>query len=189
MTGRVTVVIPTIPPRRDLLMRALNSVWNQERPADAVSIAVDHHHEGAWVTRQRALDAVQTEWTAFLDDDNAFLPDHLSSLMDHAAKTGADYVFSYFDTWESKSIDPLRVFGKPFDNANPHHTTMTILVRTELAKSVGFTPPSPGDLVGGEDWRFTLGCVERNAKIVHLPKYTWVWYWSYTNTSGMPDRW
>ncbi len=60
MTGRVTVVIPTIPPRRDLLMRALNSVWNQERPADAVSIAVDHHHEGAWSATPRSFTCPST---------------------------------------------------------------------------------------------------------------------------------
>lgn len=188
----VTVCIPTIPPRSTnrMLPLALRSVFTQTHPAAAVSIAVDIAHEGAWVTRQRALMAVfGSEWVAFLDDDDWWYSIHLERLLACAEDTGADYVFSYFDT---NMADPLGLFGREFDPANPSHTTMTILVRTELAQDVGFTPPHPGDIVSGEDWRFTLGCVEAGAKIVHLPERTWFWNWhpeDSRNTSGQPHNW
>lgn len=193
MSTDVTVVIPTIPPRaRDLLPRALASVFAQEYSAAAVAIAVDNLHQGAWATRGRALNTAQTEWVAFLDDDDEYLPEHLGRLLEEAARTEADYVFSYF--YPVGMGDPLGLFGRPFDSAQPHHTTMNIVVKTKLAQSVGFTAPDPQDSVGGEDWRFILGCVEAGAKIVHLPERTWVWHYhpdanSGPNTSGRGDNW
>lgn len=184
----VTVVIPTIPPRRhDLLPCALNSVFAQEYPISAVSVAIDVHREGAWKTRQRALDAASTEWVAFLDDDDEFYPQHVAHLMDCALESQADYVFAYWDL--TKTADILGHFGEVFDPKRPHHTTMTVMVKTKLAQSVGFTPREPQHAVGGEDWRFMLGCVEAGAHVVHLPEQTWFWRFHSNNTSGREDRW
>lgn len=185
----VTVVIPTIPPRElDMLPRAIRSVAYQEEPVAALAIAIDVRKEGAWATRQRALDMATTPWVAFLDDDDEFLPMHTRLLLDCAEHEAADYVFSYYTL--AHCFDVLGTFGKPFDHADPHHTTMTVLVRTKLAQSVGFTPPLPEHTVGGEDWRFTLGCVDAGAKIVHVPVRTWHWHHHFPgNTSGRPDRW
>lgn len=166
------------------------SVWEQTWPAAQVSVAADLDHEGAWATRGRALAAVRTGWTAFLDDDDQFKPEHIERLLACAQETGADYVFSWFDTrYTIRQADPLGHFGKPFDPANPHHTTMTVLVRTELAQVVGFTPPADSDLVGGEDWRFTLGCVAAGARIIHLPERTWYWHHDRIGTQGLRNRW
>lgn len=77
----VTVVIPSIPPRAKLLHRALDSVLTQRYTADAIVVEVDRDHAGAAVTRNRGLAKVDTEWTAFLDDDDVFGPDHLAELM------------------------------------------------------------------------------------------------------------
>lgn len=107
-----------------------------------------------------------------------------------AAYTDADYVFSWFVLGSMcGNVDRLGHFGREFDPANPHHTTMTVLVKTELAQAVGFTPPEDKARVGGEDWRFTLGCVAAGAKIVHLPERTWTYSCLPGNTSGLPDRW
>lgn len=196
MTG-ITVAIPTIPPRAlDLFPHAVSSAMRQELQPAAISVAVDKWHHGAWATRQRALDAVLTDWTAFLDDDDEFYPKHLWTLHTEATRKNADYVYSYYDT--ARTYDYLGGFGKQFNPACPSHTTMTILVRTELAKAVGFSPRDNGDEAGGEDWRFTLGCVAQGAKIVHVPAQTWYWrhHWKYpngertlANTSGREDRW
>jgi hypothetical protein len=184
----VTVVIPTIPPRADtLLPLAVSSALRQSHLPAAISIAVDRDHDGAWATRQRALDPVITPWVAFLDDDDEFYPQHLERLLGCAHKMVADYVFSYWDT--SRSWDVLGHFGKVFDPSNPHHTTMTVLCRTELAQAVGFTPPAEGDIAGGEDWRFELGCVAAGARIVHLPEQSWYWRHHDRNTSGQPENW
>lgn len=188
MDTGVTVAIPAIPPRRhELLPQAIASVWAQDHPVAGLAIATDLDREGAWVTRQRALDMVRTEWTAFLDDDDVLYPMHVGRLLETAREHDADYVFSYYD--RGQSADILQSFGRPFDPAQPHPTTITVLVRTQLAQAVGFTPPSQDDRAGGEDWRFTLGCVQAGAKVVHLPEETWLWrHWG-ANTSGRPDRW
>lgn len=179
----VGVAIPSIPPRTELLYRALGSVRGQTYPVDQVSIATDHRREGAAVTRQRALDGITTEYTLFLDDDDAFMPQHAEHLIRFAQESGADYAFSWFDV--IGGIDPFpQHFGRQYDVNNPTHTTMTVLVRTELAKSVGFK-----DTPGGEDWGFTLGCIAAGAVIEHLPERTWTYFHNSGNTSGRPDRW
>lgn len=193
MNTDVTVVIPTIPPRYvDLLPRALMSVFAQEYQPTAIAVATDVQHDGAWITRQRALDMARTTWVAFLDDDDEFEPQHLRRLLEEAARTDADYVFSYFTPIGMG--DPLQLFGREFNPDDPHHTTMIVMVKTELAQDVGFTAPDTSDIVSGEDWRFILGCVNKGAKIVHLPERTWRWHFhpyatSGPNTSGQPRNW
>lgn len=62
----VTAVIPSIPPRVKMLRRALASVLTQTRAPDAISVAIDHDHEGSAATRNRALAAADTEWSPSL---------------------------------------------------------------------------------------------------------------------------
>jgi hypothetical protein len=71
-------------------------------------------------------------------------------------------------------------------------TTVTTLVRTELAQDVGFLWPADSEIDGqraGEDWEFTRGCMAYGAKISHLVEHTWLWHHDSGNTSGLPDRW
>jgi hypothetical protein len=184
----VTVVIPAHPARlaNGMLARAVTSVAAQTVPPAAVSVAVDLDGHGAARTRQRALDAVGTEWTAFLDSDDEFLPPHLDRLAACAHETAADFVFSWFEPVGMG--DPLGHFGLPFDPARPHHTTMTVLVRTGLAQQVGFIPAEPGDPFGNEDWRFIQGIAATGARMVHLAERTWRWHAHGRNSSGMPGR-
>ena len=196
----VTVAIPSIPPRAHLLRRAVDSVLNQSWHSVAgLSIAVDNRKEGAGITRQRALDGVNTDWVAFLDDDDEFMPYHIELLMQHALETDADYVFSWFKVanngliLERDPVFPTTHFTEPWDNDNPRQTTITVLVKTELAKAVGFVTAPDGKLVDGqrfgEDYLFTLGCVAAGGKISHLVEHTWLWHHDSRNTSGRPDRW
>lgn len=193
----ITVVIPTIPPRAELLRRAIASVLSQTLPPLAISIAVDRDKEGAPKTRDRALRAVRTPWVAFLDDDDEFFPRHLEALADYATSTGADYVFPWYQIIDGDGNEyqdtVLGHFGKDFNPAEPHQTTITTLVRTELAREVGFYPTEDGATIdgqrAGEDFAFTLGCIAAGAKIMHLPQITWYWRHHGANTSGLPDRW
>lgn len=189
MSSGITVAIPAHPSRvrSGLLLRAIGSVDSQTLLPDALSVAVDHARAGAAHTRQRALEGVLTNWVAFLDSDDEMLPVHLERLITCAHETGADYVFSWFV--RAQGGDPLGHFGKPFDPAHPHHTTMTILCRTELAVQAGFTDhPDANAQWSGEDWRFTLRCIELGAHIVHLPEETWIWHRHTGNTSGVAGR-
>lgn len=194
MRPGITVAIPTIPPRAAMLTRAIESVLAQECPAAALSIAVDLDRQGAATTRDRALRAVGTEWTAFLDDDDQMQPEHLRVLMQAAEETGVDYVYSYYTVANADGtllphVDPLQHFGRPFDPAHPHQTTITVLVRTALAQQVGFRDPPEGALIDGqrygEDFLFTAECAAAGAKFLHVPQRTWLWV-HHQNTSGRP---
>jgi len=189
----ITVCIPSIPPRRQLLRRAIASVLDQTLPADAISVAVDNHRTGAAVTRQRALEAVRSPWTAFLDDDDEFLPEHLSLLLQHALDADADYVFSWFQVVGGMDPFPPGRWAVPYDPAAPIASTITILVKTELAQAVGFSDANRNPANSGEDWLFQEECEKLGAKISHFvdPAYpfTWLWHHDSQNTSGLPHRW
>lgn len=186
----VTVCIPSIPPRMRMLNVAINSVLRQTMPPAALSLAIDNEHDGAAVTRTRAVMGANTPWVAMLDDDDEFLSNHLAILTDAADRTGADFVFSWFHVIGGNDPFPQH-FGKTWDPENPTHTTVTTMVRTELAQSVGYVSPPDGDGAGGsgEDWNFTLGCLAAGAKIVHVPVRSWRWNHHGKNTSGRSDRW
>jgi hypothetical protein len=173
--------------------RAWRSVWAQTLQPVEVHVAVDTRREGAWATRDRALRAVRAPWVAFLDSDDEWMPHHLATLA-AGAETGADYVYSYYQVrgpdGSDQAADPLGHFGTIFDPADPIQTTITTLVRTDLAQTVGFHPPPVDALVGGqrygEDYAFTLGCVAAGATILHIPQRTWWWHHHGRNTSGLP---
>lgn len=197
--GEITVVIPAHPARvaNGMLDRAVASVKNQLLPAADISIAIDENGDGAAVTRQRALDTVRTEWTAFLDSDDWFYPEHLRVLAAGAKIFKADYLFSYYmvhfpDGRPWPQNDPLGHFGKQFNPLKPHQTTITTLVRTELAKAVGFRESPPGATINGEhygeDFQFTVECAAAGAKFYHAARRTWAWRHHHGNSSGQPGR-
>lgn len=188
MTPGISVAIPTIPSRALMLTRAVRSVALQSMPAAALSIAVDINREGAPPTRQRALDAVGTDWVAFLDDDDMFMVQHLEHLYRHAQDTGADFVYSWFEVPGGTDPFPSTHFTNPWNPDDPIETTVTTLVRTELAKEVGFRALDRGEANTGEDAFFTLGCQAKGARISHLVEKTWYWMHHSGNTSGFPTK-
>jgi glycosyltransferase involved in cell wall biosynthesis len=146
-------------------------------------VALDVDHAGAAVTRQRALDAVRTELVAFLDDDDYFYPNHLEVLFRMIKENDAQYAYSWFDG--NNPFPGHR--GKQMDPNSPHHTTMTVLVRTELAKEAGFrNHPDENDVWPGEDWQFTLRCLQLGGKFIGTGETTWFYAVHGGNTSGLP---
>jgi glycosyltransferase involved in cell wall biosynthesis len=188
----ITVVIPSIPTRRHTyLHRALDSVLQQELSPDAIIVEFDHDHTGAAATRNRGMKKATTEWTAFLDDDDEFLPEHLKLLRAHAMMTDADMVYPWFDV--PRGFDPFpHAEGQPFNPAALEYENtipVTVLIKTELIKSVGgFTPKGPPDNPC-DDWGAWIKVRNAGAKIEHLNRRTWLWHWHSGNTSGRGDRW
>lgn len=185
----MTVVVPSIPPRGAMLKRALGSVLDQTRSADAISVAVDLTHAGSAATRNRALWAADTEWVAFLDDDDQFKPNHLERLLATADETGADVVYPWPEMAGSGDPRPDR-WGKPFDAdelRRGSYIPVTSLVRTELAKKCGGFQIPAGSVY--DDWGFYLALLEVGSRFVHLPERTWIWNVHGQNTSGQPHRW
>lgn len=187
MDDAITVLVSAHRPRVEngLLNRALISVANQTLQPARISLAIDVNRDGAAVTKQRALEGVTTPLVAVLDSDDHLDPEHLEVLLCGMRDHDADYVFSYFH-----GPDVLGHFGRPFDNASPHETTTTILIRTELALAVGFKALPDRIETSGEDFAMTLGCVALGAKIVHVPRRTWTYHMdAMSNTSGLGGNW
>jgi glycosyltransferase involved in cell wall biosynthesis len=187
----ITVITPSIPPRRHLLAVAVASVAEQTLLPDAHIVSIDHKAEGQVAIRNRAIEACDTEWIAFLDDDDRFLPNHLRALAMHQETTGADLVYPWFNV--EGGTDPLGAFGKPFDPEgleSANYIPVTHLCRTELAKDVGGFPLCPEEWhdEGCADWGFLLRLKHAGAKFAHLPEITWVWRHHAANTSGRPWR-
>lgn len=207
----IAVITPAHPNRvtNGKLDRAMRSVYAQTLLPDATHVAIDVDAEGAAPTRHRALMSARTDWVAFLDSDDEFMPKHLFWLLRHAQDTGADFVYSWFKlrqefadgtskVWETDPIFPPGHYLNDFDGSSEEtviETTITTLVRTELAQSVGFAA-LPGRVEAGhntgEDRSFTLGCWRAGAEISHLRRRSWYWsHWQQPdgrrgNTSGFP---
>lgn len=190
----VTIVVTAHTPRVNsgLLARALESVWQQTHLPDAVAIAIDHYHQGAAVTRNRALDMATTEWVVFLDSDDILYPTYLKRIFEHQSQTGADVCWPWFDVKGFGDPFPMH-FGRQWNPEEPHSFPITTLLRRELAVKVGGFPIL--DPVGrnclGEDFPFWVSLSNAGAKFAHLPER--LWEWNHVplggNTSGMGNRW
>lgn len=203
----ITVVIPTIPPRKAMLNRAMESVsaacdqLKQQRfstPVELITVG-DERREGAARTRHRGLMEVETAWVAFLDDDDVMLPDHLVKLYGAALTDSRcpDYLWSRFVIKypNGSQLDGPAFLGEKafsqWDDNDPCQTTITTLVRTELAVAAGgFLQFAEGDLIDGqrrgEDFEFTTRCRQAGGEFLHVPHVTWEWWHWGGNTSGLP---
>lgn len=184
----VTVLIAAHPARfgNGLLARAFASVVAQTQVPEAIVVVNDSERRGAGWTRQTLLRNVDTEWIAWLDSDDTWEPEHLEKLLKVAVETDSVFVFSWFH-----GTDPLGHFGLPFNPCTPHHTTMNVLVRTDIAQEVGF-PDSDTGPFSNEDWAFITGVAklacERGLNMTHLAERTWTYHQEGQNSSGLPGR-
>lgn len=171
-----------------LAAEAFASIAKQTVQPAAIYLVNDLEREGAGGTRQKLLRAVETEWVAWCDSDDKWLPTHAEKLLAWAEKTDSVYVFSWFYA----PSDPLGHYGKTYDPCNPLHTTITAFCRTEIAQEVGFPDSDLGGRFSNEDWSYIAGiariCCERGLNMTHLPERTWVWRQEGQNTSGLPDQ-
>lgn len=191
----ITVVIAAIDTRLGLgglLERAVRSAGEAQtfKPA-RILVQLDADREGAAATRNHALETVDTEWVAFLDDDDELLPDHLKLCGRAARLTAADVVYPGYQPVGGG--DPVGCFGIPFDGEllqRRNFIPATTLCRTEAVLAAGGFQPHPdehGDPC--EDWGLWLAMHEQGATFYHLPRVTWRWNLAPGSTRGRPDRW
>lgn len=184
----ITVCIACHPSRMSggMLDNAVVSASMQMLQPDAILIYNDNQRHGAGRSRQALLEQVRTEWVAWLDSDDTWEPEHLQKLYQVAVETGSVYVYSWFH-----GPDPLGHFGIPFDPCRPHHTTMAILERTDIAAEAGFCDTQEGPY-SNEDWyhivRFSEICCQRGLKMTHLAEKTWHYHQQGQNSSGKPGQ-
>jgi glycosyltransferase involved in cell wall biosynthesis len=196
----VTVCVATIPGRERLLKRALLSVDRQHLTPDAVLVELDRNRTGAAATRNRMLATVDTEWIAWLDDDDQFLSNHLAVLMD--AAEGADLVYPTPRMVTGRDPTAVAVNGRwqlpwgvPFGPEQEQHLRtqgsfipVTHLVRTETALKAGGFPEGrtlPDGRYQGEDERYLIALLDAGARFRHVNEETWLWFGSHgSNTAG-----
>lgn len=182
----ITVCIPTLPTRAHLLTRALRSVQAQTLRPDAVVVVEDTEGRGAAHTRNRALERVETDLVAFLDDDDEFLPLHLQELTDLQRISGADLVYPWFEVFGDR--DPLGAFGQPFDPVGirtANYVPVTVLARTSSIRAAGGFRNKYDTGPSCEDWNCWLSMLDNGCHFVHLPLRTWVWHREGQGTGGI----
>lgn len=207
----VTVCIPTIPPRKALLERALRSVREQTHPPDEIIVVEDVDGHGAAPTRNAAWQAAETEFVAFLDDDDEFLPEHLELHLKALVISGADLAYAWFEhigwpEWTPDRPDALATklngqlvhpLGVPFGPEQERHyrryafiPITTVVRRSMLERSGGY--PLPGSpqwpRSDCEDWGGHLRLLDVGAKFVHVPKRTWRCYHDGETTRSTAGR-
>jgi glycosyltransferase involved in cell wall biosynthesis len=190
--GSVTVLIASIPTRIRMLNRALVSVLNQMRMPDRIIVSIDHDRKGSAANRNQVLTTIDTDWVAFLDDDDEFLPQHLLTLLQNSDEADVIYAGCTVIGPHGEEIPDREEwgrFGKPFDGLllrKKSYLPVTSLVRMELAVECSFTRPKDSAY---DDWGFYLELLDKDARFLHVPQRTWIWHHHGTNTQGLPDRW
>lgn len=215
MINDITVCIATIPPRSKELRRALASVAVQTLQPAAIVVEYDHEHTGAAATKNRAAAKATTEWLAFLDDDDQFLPAHLEMLR---------YAAEHF-SWEGEPVprgpvdvvysipncpqlpggrDPNGRYGVPFDpeelRRRSYIQTTSLIRRHAFLGVGGFQLPNKtmpdGSPCPYDDWGLWLALLDQECRFLHVPEVTFIWnHWGRGelgrpgNTSGQPTRW
>ncbi len=195
--GEISVIIPTIPGRVALLERAVDSVVNQTREAWHIIVIGDPDRTGAAATRNRALESVDTEFVAFLDDDDEMLPEHLDVCYQAMQDSGADLVYPGMHIIGRD--DPLAValggawvnpFGVPFGPEQENHLRhagnfipVTWMARTGLVRAVGgFPDPTPRV---PEDHGLLIRLLDAGARFHHVARRTWRYHVHGENTGGL----
>lgn len=111
---RISVIIPTYR-RKELLLKAVESAKNQDYLAKDIIIIGDNdsdfvnidnclclnlpnnHGAGGAVPRNYGLIMAKTDWISYLDDDNEWKLNHLSSLMAAAQSSKAEFAVASLD--------------------------------------------------------------------------------------------
>lgn len=200
----VTVVIPTIKGREELLLRAIASVELQQVAPAKVVVHCDYERRGAHWARNEALKKVETDWVAWLDDDDEFLPNHIRVLVRGANKSKADLIFSYAEFVNGRDPlaciqnnklvpEPINVpFGPEQEywiRIHGNFIPVTYLVRTQAVRKVGgFPAPYTFSAMQSrdcEDFGLLLKLLDAGYKFYHVCGVrTWRYHYHGENVGG-----
>lgn len=188
--ARVTTVIPTYR-RPESLLAAVHSALAQDvaehtvivvddgaglppLPADprlvAVSLSRNTGHVG--IVRNVALRLARSPFAAFLDDDNTWRPDHLSTCLT-ALEAGADVVYTAVRRLrpDGTTLDVLSTtFDRDLLRESSYVDTNAVALR--LDDDVRFSRlPRPRGRFPREDWELVWR-LSRSRRVVHVPEPT-----------------
>lgn len=171
----VTVITASLPERSPLLAEAAASVAAQTVPV-AHLIGVDAGRSVSEV-RNALVETAQTEWVAFLDDDDLLDPHHVATLLEHTA--GADVVIPHC-RFDGPPLPP-KFCNRPYSRADLRKHgifPITVLARRQAVLDVGGFP-----LEGWDDWGLWNRMADARCKFTVVPEVTWTY-----RTDAAPDR-
>lgn len=188
----ISVVISTHPGREASTASAVASVLEQTLQPSCIVVERDTTRAGAAATKNAGLARVDTEWVAFLDSDDLFLPHHLATLR-AAAERGADVAYALPRVvGPSGQVIPRRFEwggGPVFDPValqRASYIGTPVLVRAELARRVGGFQCPAGSVY--DDWGLVVALLRVGARFQHVHQETWLWRHHGRNSSGVPGR-
>ena len=188
----VSVCVPSILTRSHFLTsRVFPSVLKQTHPVSEICISLDLKKEGAWENRNNAIKMANSEWIAFLDDDDEFQPHHVRTLLTAADENKADVVWGWFDVIGGSDPFPMHR-GLQWDVNAPHIFPITCLVRRSLIMDSNAIFMPDNQNMGAwqhQDFPFWKSICDAGGKFLAIPDTTWNWYHHDANTSGLPNRW
>lgn len=206
MTGTIGVAVPSIPPRGHLLSRALASVAFQKRPVDQISVVIDHERRGGSATRNAAALALDTDWIAFLDDDDEYLP-HFTDHLLHEANWYGDIgmIWGWFSVVGGEDPFPPDFRYRQYEAPDGHCVPISYMVRRDLFVWAYHEMGGFQDANGSNNWGVqdlplidTLHELMGKAGLRSLATGEVCWRWHHHgfgmpgepgNTSGRGDRW
>lgn len=166
--GEVTVITAALPHRTSLLADAIRSVHAQTVPVREHLISVAPRRRVADV-RNDLIDAADSEWVAFLDDDDLLDPHHVETLLRQA--DNADVVIPYC-RFDGPPL-PDGYCNRPFDLAalRSHGIfPITVLARRELVLAAGGFAAE-----GWDDWVLWNRMADDGCRFVTVPTVTWTY--------------
>lgn len=163
----VTVITPTIPERSSLLSDAIDSVASQTLQSSGHLIGVDTLRMGPSYIRNKLAKSVDTEWLAFLDDDDIFYDNHISTAA--LAKDSSDIIYTWCDSIGRDNFNPNSHFDSSRLLNEGNYIPVTAFVRTSAFNHVnGFNLESRL-----EDWDLWKRLYLKGYRFTCIPVVTW----------------
>ena len=162
----ITIITSTIPERETLLAEAVNSVNQQRVKAKNHLIEVDTNRIGPSAVRNKLAKMADTEWIAFLDDDDILYQNHIEEYS--KSHHHSDMMYTWCDSVGRENFNPNSHFDAD-RLMHGNYIPITAAVRTSLFLQVGgFSEDSRY-----EDWDLWKKLLQAGARFTCIPTKTW----------------
>lgn len=197
MNAPITVITASIPGRKALLDRCIDSVYAQSWPVECHMIMCQPPQKGMVSTEHCArqqnllLKAVETPWVIRLADDDMLLPNHVATVMPVLECDDApDVLYTYDAGMTRPRVDCTELTQEELIKAFEHQNWIdgsAVVTRTDMLRKVGGWPTEYEGLhphkgghfkglpMGYEDWAAFYLMAKEGATFMCLREFTWLY--------------